>query len=339
MLHSICHTHATKLWVICLASIAASCALAKPLKPVSLALQWSHQSQFAGYYMALKKGFYKQEGLNLRLIQGGPNVRVGQLLKTKKADFGCLMLSSGMDERAHGIPLIHLAQVVNRSNFLMVAWRETPDGKKITKLADLDGRKVTIWTQDFRAPYLAMFAAHSIKPVILPQYSTFSLFMYKGVDAFAGMRYNEYHTLLQSGVMEDQLTVLALKDYGANLPEDSLFCLEAKWKSDPGACKAFVRASMKGWRYARDHAEETLDVVMRYVDAENLPTNRPHMAWMLKGMVTSIFPGKDGGWKEGILSREAYAETRRILSTYAGLKNAPKYDEFVVGDAINEGLQ
>ncbi len=338
MLHSICRTRRTALWVISLVIITASCAFAKPLKPVSLALQWSHQSQFAGYYMALKKGFYKQEGLNCRLIQGGPNVRVGQLLNTKKADFGCLMLSSGIDERANGVPLVHLAQVVNRSNFLMVAWRKAPDNQQITKLTDLDGRKVTIWTHDFRAPYLAMFAAHSIKPVILPQYSTFSLFMYQGVDAFAGMRYNEYHTLLQSGVKEEQLSVFALKDNGANMPEDSLFCHKDMWKTNPALCKAFVRASMKGWRYTRDHAEETLDVVMEYVDAENLPTNRPHMAWMLKGMISSIFPGKEGEWKEGTLSREAYAETQRILSTYAGLKNAPKFDEFIVGGAVNEGL-
>lgn len=316
----------------------ASCDPTKPLKPVSLALHWQHQAQFAGYYMALAKGFYNKEGIDLRLIKGGPNVHVGQLVNSRQADFGSLMLSQAIGDRTNGIPLVHLAQVVNRSNFLLMAWRKTQDNQTINALTDLAGRKVTIWAQDFRAPYLAMFAAHSIQPVVLPQYGTFSLFLYRGADAFAGMRYNEYHALLQSGILDKDISVFPLKDNGVNMPEDGLYCLADTWKRMPKVSAAFVRASMNGWRYARDHKEETLDVVMNYVNTDNLPTNRPHMSWMLNEIIDSIFPGKNDTWIKGQLSRAAYDDTINVLSKYGSLPKAPKYDEFVVGDEIYGSL-
>ena len=102
--------------------------------------------------MALAKGFYAQEGLDVRILRGGPDVRVSELLRSGKADFTTFMLSSAMEEHAKGLPLVHLTQVVNRSNFLLVAWRNPTEGVTIDKLSDLNGCNVTVWLQDFRAP-------------------------------------------------------------------------------------------------------------------------------------------------------------------------------------------
>lgn len=321
----------------CLCGLAAAHGGGSPGDPVTLVLQWQHQAQFAGYYMAQAKGLYEKQGLSVQILRGGPDVRPVELMQAGKADFGCLMLSTALGQRGQGVPLVQLAQVVNRSNFLLVAWRQPADGGgPVQSLADLDGRKVTVWTDDFRAPYLAMCAARGVRPVILPQYNTFSLFLHRGVAACAAMRYNEYHTLLQSGIAEEDVRVFALANHGANMPEDGVYCLEDNWRRRPQVCRAFARASLEGWRYARDHADETLDVTMQYVEREKLPTNRPHMRWMLKEMLASVFPGPDDRWAAGRLSRPVYQQTVEILTRYAGLRNAPRYENVVKEEAADE---
>jgi NitT/TauT family transport system substrate-binding protein len=309
--------------------VSVSVASAENLEKVSVTLHWQHQSQFAGYYMALAKGFYAQEGLDLRIMRGGPDIRVGEMLKSGKTDFASFMLSSAMEERAKGLPLVCLAQVVNRSNFLLVAWRNPSEGVSINELSDLNGRKITVWLEDFRAPYLALFALKGVHPIILPQYYTLSLFMHRGVVACSVMRYNEYHTLRQNGVQDKDVRIFSLHELGIRLPEDGLYCLDETWKQRPETCRKFARASLKGWIYARDHEEETLNEVMRYVRKENLPTNRMHMKWMLHEILVSIFPAKGDDWVFGRLSRKTYDSSSDMLIRYGGLKSAPSFEDFV----------
>jgi NitT/TauT family transport system substrate-binding protein len=324
------------LSLICMTGLLAPAGIAQTAETVSISLHWQHQSQFAGYYMALAKGFYAQEGLDVRILRGGPDVRVGELLGSGKADFTTFMLSSAMEEHAKGLPLVHLTQVVNRSNFLLVAWRNPVEGVSIDKLSDLNGCNVAVWLQDFRAPYLAFFASKGVSPIILPQYYTLSLFLHKGVAACSAMRYNEYHTLLQNGVLDADVRVFSLHELGIRLPEDGIYCLDKTWKQRPETCRKFVRASLKGWVYARDHDEETLNEVMTYVRKENLPTNRMHMAWMLREILASIFPAKGDDWGFGGLSRATYDGSREMLIRYGGLKTAPPYDDFVTEKEIHD---
>ncbi|MEI8241757.1 MAG: ABC transporter substrate-binding protein [bacterium] len=323
------------VWMLCLFLLPASGGAAQAGTPVNMIFHWQHQAQFAGYYMALAKGCYAQEGLDVQLLRGGPDVRVGEMLRSGKAVFATFMLSSALAERAQGLPLVHLAQVVNRSNFQLVAWRNPASGAPVRELSDLDGREVTVWRDDFRAPYLALFASKGVRPVILPQYYTLSLFLKKGAVACAAMRYNEYHTLLQNGIQESDVRVFNLHELGIRMPEDGLYALQETWQQHPETCRGFVRASLRGWDYARDHVEETLDVVMTYVRRENLPVNRAHMAWMLREMLTSIFPAKGDAWTFGQLGRGDYDETGALLTRYGGLKSAPEFSSFVTGEGVH----
>ncbi len=312
------------------AALFATQAAAQPGEPVGLALHWQHQAQFAGYYMALAKGFYAAEGLDVRIHRGGPDVQPETLLAAGEADFASMMLCTALERIADGKPLVHLSQIVNRSNFLLTAWREPPEGGPIREPSDLDGRRVTIWREAFLAPFQAFFERHGVEPVILPQYNTLSLFLHRGAVACSAMRYNEYHTLLQRGVAEEELTVFPLETHGVRMPEDGLYCLRETWARRPEVCRAFVRASLEGWRYARDHEEETLDTVMGYVTLDQLPTNRSHMRWMLREIIASVFPGPDGVWETGRLARQDYDATVDALTRYAGLKSAPDYARFVI---------
>ena len=124
------------------------------------------------------------------------------------------------------------------------------------------------------------------------------------------------------------MRVFALRDHGVDLPEDGLYCLAETWGRRPGACRGFARASMDGWSYARDHADETLDVVMGYVERDKLPTNRTHMQWMLTAVLSSVFPAKESAWKPGVLSQTSYEQATRWLLELGQLKAAPTYEEF-----------
>ena len=300
-------------------------------KAARLVLHWDHQAQFAGYYVALDKGFYAAEGIDVTIIRGGPNVRPCEMVADGKAEFCTTMLSTALEKRESGIDLVQIAQVVNRSNFEIVAWKK-PDGvngPEIAKPSDLEGRKITIWEQDFRLPYLAFFDVQNVKAEILPQYYSLSLFVNHGADACSAMRYNEYHWLLQHGVKESDIVVFPLWDYGVPMPEDGIYTLGATWKDDPELCKAFARASLKGWQYAKEHPDEALEAVMERVNEAKIPTNTPHMRWMLDEILNSIFPGDNGGWVFGKLSQNAYRQSCQMLKRRGAIEQCPEYSTFV----------
>lgn len=334
---------ATLVWcLVCAAPAAnrASAAEAPAPHPLTLVLQWHHQSQFAGYYMALEKGFYRDAGLDVTILRGGSDVNPVELLTEGRADFCTATLSAALEMRSNGLPLVLLSQLVNRSNFQLLAWKH-PDGSDaapILEPADLSGRRITIWERDFRSPYLAFLQSWGAQPEILPQYYSLSLFLHRGAAACSAMRYNEYHTLLQNGVAEDELTVFNLWELGVNLPEDGLYGLAQTWRSRPELCRRFVQATLEGWRYARDHREETLDVVMRYIDAEKLPTNRPHMAWMLAEILKSVFPAAGDPWTFGVLSPQAYREASGLLQRQGRIASPPTYQDFVRTEALHGSL-
>lgn len=312
------------LTLVLLLDIAPAVAAAAPLRMV---LQWEHQAQFAGYYMALEKGFYAEEQLEVRLIAGGPDVDPLQMVRSGQAEFCSAMLASSLSSiRPESDELVLVQQLVNRSNQALVAWKHGRKGDALIESpGDLDHKRVTLW-EGFRAPARILFQRFQITPEIIPQYSSFSLFLRRGADACSAMFYNEVHSIKQLNIGDDQLSIFAFQALGIDLPEDGIYARRQFCGDSPGVCAAFARASIRGWQYARQHEQETLHVVMRYVEADNLATNRAHMAWMLKVMLESIFPGPDSGWRLGQLSLEGYTRALSILGLNA---SAPAYGDFV----------
>lgn len=302
-------------------------------EPVRMVLQWEHQAQFAGYYMALDKGFYKDANLDVTLLSGGADVDPFQLLLTGQADFCSAMLSSALDfyEKKQG-DLVLLAQVVNRSNLALVAWKNGRSGDQIIeKPADLNNSRITIWDA-FHLPYRSFLDQHKISAEILPQYYTFSLFLRKGVDACSAMLYNEVHSIRQCHIPADELTVFNFYDLGVNIPEDGIYSTRGTWEARPQVSAAFARASMKGWEYARQNPDEALDAVMRRIDEEKLPVNRAHMNWMLHTILASIYPENESAWTPGVLDESRYNDALRLLGIKA---NAVNYAEFTTAGARN----
>ncbi len=281
---------------------------------------WIPQAQFAGYYLAANKGFYRQEGLEVTVLKGGVSQPPDRALAEGKADFSCLFLSTAVMRRAEGLPVVNLAQLVQRSSLLLVARKSSG----IRRPEDLDGRKVSLWAGGFEVQPRALFRNRGIHPVVVPQGSTINLFLRGGVDAASAMWYNEYHLLLAAGLEEDELTLFRYDEFDLNFPEDGIYCREEFWRRQPAACRAFVRASLKGWRYAFAHPEEALDEVMRQTG--NAPTNRAHQRWMLARMRDLMEPAP--GTAFGCLRRADYDRVAGELQRAGTIKTIPDWSGF-----------
>ncbi len=288
-------------------------------------LQWTHQAQFAGYYMAQEKGIYTDRGLDVTILRGGPDRDQGEYLRDGRADFATRWLVSALKDASQGIAVRNIAQVVNRSNAVLIAWKD----RGITGVHDLDGRRVGVWQGQFRPPFIAFFQAHGIEPRIVQQNYSINLFLQRGVDACGAMYYNEYHMIFQAGIDMEELVVFSLVSTDMPFPEDGIYCLQTTLENRPQVCRAMAEASLEGWKYAADHPEETLDIVMQYARAAKAPANRPHMRWMLTVMLSSIFPEYVGDWETGLLSRNDYSRTVDMLTAHGMITDAPPYEEFV----------
>jgi NitT/TauT family transport system substrate-binding protein len=174
------------------------------------------------------------------------------------------------------------------------------------------------------------FRKHGIAVQTIPNYSSEALFLKRAVDAMAGMWYNEYHSILNSGINQDELTVFFMNESGPNFPEDGLYTMEETYKADPDTCKNFVAASLRGWKWAFENQEETLDIVLKHANAAHTGTNRPHQRWMLQRMRDLILP-PENATDLGKLSPKNYEYVGQQLMEYDFIKNIPSFEDFYRG--------
>lgn len=293
------------------------------LKKAAFIPQWSPQAQFAGYYVAYEKGLYRKHGLDLTIIPGGPAHSPIDYLRQKKADFGSLWLCSAIEKRGQGLNLINIAQIMQKSALMLVAKK----GSGIRTPQDMNGKKVGLWRDEFQIQPRALFKKYNLKVKFIPQSFSVNLFLQGGVDVASAMWYNEFHTLLNSGLNPDELSTFFFFDYGLNFPEDGLYCLEETLQKDPEMVGAFVRASLEGWLYAFSHPEESLDIILKVMRLAGIPANRVHQRWMLARMKDLIVipEGQEslGRLKEGDFQRVA-GELKKI----GLIKKVPSFTSF-----------
>jgi len=312
--------------LILLSHIASAFSPAEPLTKVSLVPQWIPQAQFAGYMMALEKGFYKDAGLDLTLIRGGPDNLPFETLSSHRATFCTGWLSTGIQQRSAGISVINLGQIIQRSALMLIAKKTSG----IASPADLHGKRIGLWEGDFRIQPLAFFRRNKLMVEMVPLYSSANIFLKGGVDAISAMWYNEYHAILNCGLNSDELSVFFLNDFGFKFPEDGIYCLEETYLANPGACARVVEASLKGWLYAFEHQDEAVDVVMRYCEEAHTGTNRAHQSWMLSRMKDLILPNGDTSVL-GKLKPEDYSRVAGILQDLNLISHVPPFIDFYRG--------
>lgn len=284
---------------------------------------WSPQAQFAGYYVAAEKGIYSKHGIDMVILKGGPDCSASEYLRDGLADFVTLWLNTAIRQYDGGIRLVHLGQVIPRSSMMLVAKKTS----NILKPSDMNGKKLGLWGGDLSIPPRAFIMKYGLQVKEIPQSYTVNLFLRGGVDVVSAMWYNEYHTILNTGIDSEELDVFPLWEYGLNFPEDGLYVLESTYKKNPGLASAFIKASFEGWQYAFAHPDEALDIVIRHMREANICANRTHQKWMLSRMQDLIMPGSAKA-VSGHLEKKDFDTVADFLLHAGRITKKPDYDEF-----------
>ncbi|MGE4292008.1 MAG: ABC transporter substrate-binding protein [Desulfovibrio sp.] len=298
---------------------------ARKTERASLMLQWTPQAQFAGFYMAQEKGFYKARGVNMMLIPGGPDRVASDWLDSRNADFCTMFLSTALERFDSGLPLVNVGQFMHHSALMIIARK----GMGIRKPGDLDRRKLSMWANEFQIQPRALFRSLGVRPVYVPLGASMDLFLRGAVHATLGMWYNEYHTILSSGLTEDELEPIFFRDTDFDFPEDGVYCLRTTLEQRPEVVRAVIEASGEGWEYAFAHEEETLDVIMAKMEEAGLPATRVHQRWMLRRMKDLIMSAD--GSVSAVLNRGTFDHVARVLLESDVVRQTPLYEDFYRG--------
>lgn len=239
---------------------------------------WIPQAQFAGYYMALEKGFYDEVNLDVKIVNIPSNSPKTSLdyLADKAVDICCSQFINGMICKDKGYKICCVLQTSQNSGLLCVTH------KPIQAITDLNGMKVGRWKSGYGelADLFCMDQGFSDVRWVYFLHGV-NLFVSKAVDATLCYSYSEYLDLLfaKGSIPEDH--IFRFSKMGYNYPEDGLFVKNSFNRKHRGRVDDFIKATVKGWEYARNHREETIDVVMSYAAAANVKTNRVLQAMML----------------------------------------------------------
>ncbi|RKJ17281.1 myristoyl transferase, partial [Butyricicoccus sp. 1XD8-22] len=218
------------------------------LTPVTLQLKWVPQAQFAGYFVALEKGYYEEEGLDVTIAPGGPDIVPEQQVANGAAQIGVDWVASLLPHQEQGMPLVQIAQIYQNSGLQLVSMKdsgiETPE--------DLAGKNVGNWMGGNEFELLALFDKYGLDPNsdfnFVKQAFTMDQFLTGELDAASVMTYNEYHVVLESGVPASDLNIIDMNEEGVAMLEDNLFA-NSEWLEDNKEVAAkFVKASIKGWK-------------------------------------------------------------------------------------------
>jgi NitT/TauT family transport system substrate-binding protein len=246
---------------------ALSLASAQAAERVTIQLKWVTQAQFAGYFVAKAKGFYKDAGLDVTINPGGPDVAPPQVIAGGGADVVVDWMPSALASREKGVPLVNISQTFKHSGLELVCRKDTG----IKKPMDLKGKTVGIWYGGNEYPFLSWMSRLGIKTdgspggvKILKQGFNVDPILQKQADCVSAMTYNEYWQIIDGGYKPSQLVIFNYEKMGANTLEDGLWAMESKLKDKAFVAKMakFVKASMKGWDYAKTHQDEAVKIIL-----------------------------------------------------------------------------
>jgi NitT/TauT family transport system substrate-binding protein len=295
---------------------------AEELTPVTLQSKWVVQAQFAGYYAAVDQGFYEDEGLDVTIRAGGPDIVPEQVVLGGQAEFGIDWLDNLLATRDQGQSIVNIAQVFTRSGMTEVTWKDTG----LDEITKLEGKKVGVWLGGNEHKLFAALTKNGLDPQgdveVVAQPFSMDLFLNREVDAAAAMTYNELAQVLEVENPEtgelytlDDLNVFLMSELGTGALEDGIFVRE-DWiaeEANQDVAKRFLKASFRGWTHCRDNPDDCVDTVL-----ENGPTlGAGHQAWQMNEVNALIWPAPLG---IGVMDPESFDVTNQIATDYEIIK-------------------
>ena len=212
-------------------------------------LKWVPQAQFAGYYVAAAKGYYKAEGLDVTIKPGGPDVSPVQVIAGNGADAIVNWMPDALAAREAGVPLVNIAQIFDRSGLMLTCKKSAG----VHTPADFKGKTLGVWFGGNEYPFLNWMAKLGLKPdvdiKVLKQGFNVDPLLQNQAACISTMIYNEYWQLIDAGLKPSDLVTFYYQDQGVASLEDGLYVLAPKLKDKAFVDRAarFLRATLKGW--------------------------------------------------------------------------------------------
>ena len=263
---------------------------------VTLQLKWVTQAQFAGYYVALDKGFYKDAGLDVTIKAGGPDIAPAQVIAGGGADVVLDWMPSALASREKGLSLVNIAQPFKSSGMMLTCRKDS--GIKAPE--DFRGKTRGVWFYGNEYPFLSWMSSLGIPTdgsdngvTVLKQGFNVDPILQGQADCVSTMTYNEYWQIIDAGLSADDLVVFKYEDQGVATLEDGMYVLEDNLADAAFADKMvrFVAASMRGWKYAEDNSDEAAGIVLDN-DASGAQTEK-HQKRMM-GEIAKLTAGSNG---------------------------------------------
>ena len=263
---------------------------------LTLQLKWVTQAQFGGYYVAKDQGFYEEEGLNVTIKAGGPDIAPVQVLMGGGADVMVDWLPSALAAREQGAPIVNIAQPFKSSGLMLTCLKE----HGIESPADFPGHTLGTWFFGNEIPLFSWmgklgYPTDGSEGGVTIQKINFNVdpLLQKQVECATTMTYNEYWQVIDAGLTPDDLVVFKYEDEGISTLEDGLYTTEANL-ADPAMVDKltrFVRASMKGWKWAEENPDAAADIVLE--NDETGAQTEKHQRRMM-GEIAKLTAGSNG---------------------------------------------
>jgi PAS domain S-box-containing protein len=289
-------------------------SVASPAEPVRLQLKWRHQFQFAGYYAALERGYYKEQGLDVEILEGGAKSPSLPTVLGGGAEFG-VSDAEVLLARLRGDPVVACAAIFQHSPYVLLSRRD----RGIRSPADLVGARVMLSDDQGAAQFRAMLVREGVDPArvaVVRQSWNLDDLVEGRIDAVSAYATVEPAQLRARGV---EPSLLRATDYGVDFYGDTLFTTEERARTRPQQVAAFVAASLKGWAYALEHPEEIADRILTMPGVAERGLTREALLQEAREMRPFILPDvvEIGHMNEGrwLVIAKAFAETGLAAST------------------------
>ena len=279
-----------------LAAAGLVAGMAQAADEVTIQLKWVTQAQFAGYYVAQDQGFYEEEDLDVTIKPGGPDIAPAQVIAGGGADVIVDWMPSALASREKGLDLVNIAQPFKSSGMMLTCRKDTG----VEGPEDFKGKTLGVWFFGNEYPFLSWMSQLGIPTDgsssgvnVLKQGFNVDPILQKQAECVSTMTYNEYWQVIDAGLGADELVVFKYQDQGVATLEDGLYVLGDRLKDAAfqDQMVRFVRASMKGWKWAEENPNAAADIVLDN-DATGAQTEK-HQRRMM-GEIAKLTAGSNG---------------------------------------------
>ena len=283
--------------------------------------QWTAQAQFAGYYVAEAMGFYSEAGLDVRIEHPSATSSAMSRLRSGRCQVTTLTLCQAMETVDEGTPLVNILQTsMNNAMVIVSARNQDPLTQK--------GARVGIWSVGFGQLAICMSAKDHLDYEWVRFAQNVNLFVSGALDATLAMSYNEYYQLMQAGVEMTNTNVYRFCDHGYNVQEDGVYMTWDYYEKNKEQALRFAEASRRGWEWAVEHPDETLDIVMRYVEKDRVATNRVMQKLMLDE-VLRLQVDRESQQREFRLREDMVQQASQLMFENKMLSREITFDELI----------